>query len=180
MVKLIAKPAVTGLPMDKGRARLDAMVIDKAFAISPLAGCGDEVSDLLQQDFAMPFPGVGDAGDHDGISLRWFGRDTALLIGANPDPRLANVAAVVDQSDAWAGFILSGASVHDVLARLTPLDLRDGAFGIGQTARSLIGHMNASITRTGGDVFEILVFRSMAQTALHDLGEAMAVVAARG
>ena len=40
--------------------------------------------------------------------------------------------------------------------------------------------MNASITRIGEDTFMIAVFRSMAQTLVHDLRTALEAVAARG
>jgi len=40
--------------------------------------------------------------------------------------------------------------------------------------------MNMSLTRTGTETVEIMVFRSMAQTAVHELTQAMTGVAARG
>ena len=86
---------------------------------------------------------------------------------------------MTDQSDGWAVMRLEGAGARDVLARLCPLDLRAPVFKRGHTARSLLGHMNASITRVGVNAFEIMVFRSMANTAVHELNEAMKSVAAQ-
>jgi sarcosine oxidase subunit gamma len=40
--------------------------------------------------------------------------------------------------------------------------------------------MMASITRIGAQSFQIMVFRSMARTLVHDLKTAMEAVAARG
>ncbi len=67
-----------------------------------------------------------------------------------------------------------------VLTRLVPLDLRISGFKINHTARSLLGHLPVSITRTGAQAFEVMVMRSMAASLVHDLQEAMAGLAARG
>jgi sarcosine oxidase subunit gamma len=46
-------------------------------------------------------------------------------------------------------------------------------------ARSALNHMNAVILRTGDYSFEVMVFRSMARTAWHELESTAAMVAAR-
>jgi heterotetrameric sarcosine oxidase gamma subunit len=74
---------------------------------------------------------------------------------------------------------LKGAGAVDVLARLVPLDLREGHFKRGHTARSQVMHMQASVTRLASDEFMIMVFRSMAGTLVHDMKQAMAAVASR-
>ena len=76
-------------------------------------------------------------------------------------------------------FMSIAPGLEPVLARLTPIDLRDSAFPKGATARTVIGHMTGSITRTGADTYAIMVFRSMAKTAVHELERAMRGVAAR-
>ena len=93
---------------------------------------------------------------------------------------LAAEGAITDQSDAWAFMRLTGAGAEDVLARLVPVDLRLAVFMPGQTVRTELMHMMASITRSGDDSFDIMVMRSFAKTAVHDLHEAMKSVAARG
>ena len=75
---------------------------------------------------------------------------------------------------------LRGARAVDVLARLVPVDLRAAQFKRGHTVRTDLMHMTASITATGANTFLILVFRSMAQTLVHDLKTAMEGVASRG
>ncbi len=110
----------------------------------------------------------------------WFGRDLVLLIGPEPHGSLARHAAIVDQSDAWAVVRLQGAGAEAVLARLVPVDLRAAHFKRGHTLRSQLQHMNVSITRVAADAFQIMAFRSMAQTLVHDLKTAMEGVAARG
>ncbi len=109
----------------------------------------------------------------------WAGCGQALWIGTRaPDPKRAATAALTDQSDAWTVVRREGAGADDALARLTPLDLREGHFKRGHTARTLVGHMTAQITRTTKG-FEIMVFRSMAGTLVHELHVAMQSVAAR-
>ena len=110
----------------------------------------------------------------------WFGHREVLLMGPAPDPALAAHCAVVDVSDGWAVVHLEGDGVEDVLARLVPLNLSPTHFKQGHTARTLLGHMNASLTRLGPHSFEILVFRSMATTLVHDLKRAIHSVTARG
>ena len=69
---------------------------------------------------------------------------------------------------------LTGAGAEDVLARLVPVDLR----GMGAAARSSLGHMGVILMRHK-DGFELMVFRSMARTAWHEIEAAMKMQAAR-
>ena len=66
------------------------------------------------------------------------------------------------------------------MARLVPVDLRTQAFGVGATCRTLVGHMSSSITRIEKDRLLIMVFRSMAETLVAELKEAMEAVVDRG
>ena len=114
----------------------------------------------------------------DGPRIVWTGRGQAFLIGAEPPKGLEGAAALVDQSDGWAGLRLEGPAAADVLARLVPLDLR--AMAVGSCARSLLGHMALVLMRPEAEAFEMLVFRSMARTAVHEIDTAMRQLAARG
>ena len=128
----------------------------------------------------MAWPAPGRATGKSGARAIWFGREMVMLAGPEPDAALNAYAAMTLQSDAWACVTLTGANVEDVLARLVPLDLSSDIFKRGYTARTLIQHMNGSITRIGADTFLLMVFRSMAGTLLHDMERAMESVAARG
>ncbi len=145
------------------------------WSIAPFPGREAALEDLLDAGFPAPNRCVG----KEGARLIWSGRAQALWLGATaPAQGLAQQAALVDQSDAWYVLRLEGDRVEDVLARLCPLDLAPALFKPGHTARSLVGHMSAQITRlrTG---FEVMVYRSMAQTAVHEVIQAMRSVAAR-
>ncbi|MHC0054900.1 sarcosine oxidase subunit gamma [Actibacterium sp. D379-3] len=181
MARLIARPAVAGgLPLELGATRLTAPEVGAITVIAPYAGAGAALSRALTAAHGLTFPAPNRVVAHAGARLVWSGRGQALLLGPSPGPGLAAHAALVDQSDGWAVFGLGGAGARAVLARLTPLDLRADVFGPGQTARTQLGHMAAAITRRGDDGYEIMVFRSMARTALEDLEQAMKSVAARG
>lgn len=177
MVELVERSACHGLlPVRHGTVTLDEV---DAGPIASLTPFGD-ASDVLQARHGLEWPKPGQSSVDGDLRCIWFGRDDVLLMGAAPDEALHSVAAVVDQSDAWACVELSGANAVDVLARVVPLDLRDAAFPIDATARCQIVHMSASITKVRPDCFRILVFRSMAGTLVHDLAQGMVSVATRG
>jgi sarcosine oxidase gamma subunit len=111
-------------------------------------------------------------------SVHRGGRDQAFLIGGDC-PDLGDSAAITDQSDAWARFSLAGAAAVETLARYVPIDLRLSALPIGASVRSQLYHVPLCLMRLAEDAFEILVFRSMAQTAWHELETAMRIIAAR-
>ncbi|MDT8329047.1 MAG: sarcosine oxidase subunit gamma [Roseovarius sp.] len=128
--------------------------------------------------YAAGAPGVGRTSGKRSARALWFGQRVILLIGPAPDAGLAEFTAPSDQTDGWAALHFGGAGAQDVLARMTPLDLRLIAFKRGHTARSDCAHMPASITRLGDAAFQIMVFRSMAATLVHELKTAMARVVA--
>ena len=112
------------------------------------------------------------------MRIVWTGREQAFLIGAEP-PELSG-AAVTDQTDGWAVLGVRGTGAVDALARLVPMDLRLTTFPVGRALRTQVNHMNAVILRVGDYAFEIMVFRSMARTAWHEIEAAMQMLAARG
>ena len=107
--------------------------------------------------------------------LCWTGPDQAFLLG-RPAPDLSGSAAVTDQSGGWAALRLTGPLAAAALMRLVPLDLR--RFGAGQAARAPLGHMQMVLIGQE-DGFLVLVFRSMARTAWHELEAALKMLAAR-
>ncbi|WP_102108265.1 sarcosine oxidase subunit gamma [Oceaniglobus roseus] len=138
--------------------------------VMPLKGQGAAVSEAMEQALGTGFPQPGRTARNGETWAIWAGREQALVLGAVP---ALDGAAVTDQSDAWAMFDLSGPNVDRVLARICPVDLRPRVFPEGATARTLLGHMSASITRIAPETLRILVFRSMARTAHHELARAM-------
>ena len=168
MAKLNAKNPADGLlPLTEGEMTLAEVEVREIWSVAPYPGASAGI------------PSPNRSSGKEGARMIWAGRDQALWIGTRaPDPKLAETAALTDQSNAWTVVRLEGQGSGDALARLTPLDLRDSQLKRGHTARTLVGHMTAQITRTTKG-FEIMVFRSMAGTLVHELHVAMQSVAAR-
>lgn len=172
MADLIALTPCAGLlPMALGGVEVVEVLPACLIAVAPFAGQQEAVSAQLEAQIGA---GLAAPNRRSG-GVTWFGHGTWMIAG---DVALAG-AAVTDQSDAWAVVQVSGARTEDVLARLVPVDLRAPVFETHQVAKTMLGHMAVTIIRTGADSFEIMVMRSMAQTLVHDLDEAMRAVALR-
>jgi sarcosine oxidase subunit gamma len=174
---LIAKSPLAGQgPVTLAGITLSERLIDRMTAVAPLKGGKTALAKALKSlGLAFPDPNrwlaKGDA------QIVWTGRDQAFLIDA--DPAGLTGAALTDQSDGWAGITLHGAEAADMLMRLYPLDLRAAVFAPGHAARSPLGHMSSVLIRVSDDRFDLLVFRSMAAFAWHEVEEAMKKHAAR-
>ena len=176
MPELIAKSALEGRSLTLGTVTLAEVDVGPITSIAVFPGGGKAVAKGLRTlGLAMPEPNA--FAEKKGARIVWTGREQAFLMGAEP-PALEG-AALTDQSDGWAVLGLSGAGAVDVLARLVPVDLRLAAFPVGQVLRTQLNHMNVVILRIGDHAFEVLVFRSMARTAWHELETTMHMVAAR-
>ncbi|MFD1508941.1 sarcosine oxidase subunit gamma [Lacimonas salitolerans] len=181
MAELLATTPCAGLlPITVGSVTAEEAAAGPMTALAPFKGQTGGLADALQAAHGLGWPAPGQRMVQGAARIMWFGHSHALLTGAAPDPALAAHAALTDQSDAWAVVRLHGAGARDVLARLTPLDLRDAVFPAGTCARSDLAHMQGAVLRTGDQAWQVMVFRSMAATLVHDLEIAMRAVAARG
>ncbi len=177
MARLIANGALGDrVPPTIGRVRIEEIDLGTVTLVAPFRGQEAAVAAALASGF--PGPGQVTRGP-DGSRAIWAGPGRALVCGAAVTG-LEGMAALVDQSDGSICLRVTGPGVEDMLARLVPLDLRVAGFAPGQTARTLVNHMSASVTRVGPDAFEIMVMRSMAVTLLAEVTEAARMVAARG
>ncbi len=176
MPELIAKSALDGKSLTLGGVTLAEATVGPIHSVAVFPGGAKSTAKGLKSlGLAMPAP--NSFVEKDGVRLVWTGRDQAFLVGVMP-PDLDG-AAITDQSDGWTVLSLAGGAAVDVLARLVPLDLRPAAFPVGQVRRSQVNHMNAVILRTAEAAFEIMVFRSMARTAWHEMESTLQMVAAR-
>ena len=176
MAELAAAAAAggLGLPRTVGEATLSALPEVSRHSVAPFRGREAAAEAALG---ARLEPGLASALP--GGRIVFAGLGQWLVEGVEPGPALAEVAAVTDQSDAWCGLGLAGAAAVAVLARLVPLDLDPAAFPEGAAARTLLRHVPLLLVRTGAG-FDLLVPRSYAETAVGEIAEAMARVAARG
>lgn len=178
MPSLIEKTACNGLlPVAAGGVSLSELPPARITSVAPLAGKDRAVATALKA-LGLGWPAPGRSVTKGAAGCLWTGRGQAFLIGADPDG-LSAIAALTDQSDGWARMRLSGPGAEAVLARLVPLDLRVAAFPVGAVARTGLNHMMTVLSRAEAESFDILVFRSMAASAVHEVQQAMAAVAAR-
>jgi sarcosine oxidase subunit gamma len=174
---LIATPALQGLtPITHGTLTLAEATPARLTSVAPFRGQAEAVGRALDP-LGLRFPAANAVIEGAGGRIVWTGPGQAFLLDADPAP-LAGLAALTDQSDGWVGLRLSGAGCEEALARLIPLDLRPQVFGPGAAARAPLGHMLSVVMRRAEGI-EILVFRSMARTAVHEITVAMAALAAR-
>lgn len=163
MVNLIAKSPLWGqAPVVSAGVTLAVVDLGRVTSVAPFGAT---------QGFPAPHCVLTD-----GVArLVWTGRGQAFLINGPPEA-WAGKAALTDQSDAWACLSITGAGAVDVLARLVPIDLR--GMVVGACARSSLGHMTAIFIAVAGG-YEVMVFRSMAQTAWNELETVVRMRAAR-
>ncbi|MEM0937830.1 MAG: sarcosine oxidase subunit gamma [Pseudomonadota bacterium] len=174
MPDLIADPPLAAAEVTHGAAHLRALPWTALTLLAPYPEQAAAMGAALGQ--ALPAPGTSLSTP--GGAIRWMGREQALFIGRPPNG-LAAFGAVTDVSDVYARLSLGGrAAAAEVLARLVPMDLRPRQFAEGRTARTLLGHMAVHLTAME-DAVEILVMRSFARSAFHEIEEAMRSVAGR-
>jgi sarcosine oxidase subunit gamma len=178
VVKLISKaPCADLLPRTIGAITMTEVVLERLVSVSPFAGQSKWASAALKDQIGLGLSAPGRAITNRRARVIWAGQRTWLVAA---EVKLDGLAAVTDQSDAWASLRIEGAGVEDVLARLVPIDLRATIFKSGHTARTMLAHMNVTITRVGAQAFEVMAMRSMAGTLVHDLQAAAEQVSARG
>ncbi len=161
------------LPVTTGGATLAALPETPRLSVAPYRGRTQAVASALGAPLS-----VGTATPLPGGRLVFAGLGLWLLEGIDARARLAGLAAVTDQSDAWCGLALDGPGATDTLARLVPLDLAPAACPEGTAARSLLRHVPLLLVRTATG-FDLLVPRSYATTAVAEITEAMARLDAR-
>ena len=103
MAELVAKSPCDGLlPLTLGRVTASEADLGTLTMVLPYRGRQKALSQALQAAHGMAFPAPNRATGKVGARALWFGREGALLAGPDPDPALAEHAALSDQSDAWA------------------------------------------------------------------------------
>ncbi len=180
MADLIAQNPTKGrLPTTIGALRLAEMRLTQITGLSPHAGEVAQTSTALRNAHGLDLPAPNRMAFDGDTTILWTGRNRWLLIGPPPDHSLRAHAALSDQSDAWVGITLTGPAGPDVLARLTPLDLRAPNFAPGMALRSELFHMQTVFARPAPDQIIVMTFRSMAGTLIHDLTTAARAIHAR-
>jgi sarcosine oxidase subunit gamma len=178
---LIAKPALGQESLSRAGCTLAEAGPAPVTSIAPFPGQERAVDQALQP-LGLAFPAPNAVSRSGAARLVWTGLGQAFLIGLPAPAALAGHAALTDQTDGWARLCLTGPAAAEALMRLVPLDLGARAFPAGRVARTGLNHMNLILLRDARDTrdsFELMVFRSMARTAWHEIAEALARIEAR-
>ena len=148
-------------------------------AIAPFAGQRAAVAEVLAARIGAGLPEPGRAEG----PVVWAGIGQWLVEGREAGEVadwLGGLAAVTDQSDAWAGLRLAGDAARGgagAAGAARPATRR--AFPPGSAARSLLRHVPLLLIARDEGGFELLVPRSYARTAVADLARAMRFGAGR-
>ena len=179
MVDLIAMKAVEKcFPLKIGTVSVKE-VQTSLFTVGVHKKIPKKLANTMKSVTGLDWPSVRQFKSKGSISVMWFDHTHVAIMGITPTPTLEGIAAVTNVSDAWYIVDLDGIDVRKVLSRVTPIDMRENQFQIGMTERADLMHMQASISCTAEHRFRIMVFRSMAQTFVHEILVAMESVAAR-
>ena len=179
MVDLYKTPAAaSALPLEIGTVYAEE-VETSLFLVAPFDKKSRQAAAVLYAEMGMQWPETHKLRRTGASYAFWFDHAHIALMGIQPPVKILQYAAVTDISDGWCVVDISGPNVRDVLVRVTPLDMRVKSFKMGMTQRSMLMHMQASISCFGKSKFRLMVFRSMARTLVHDLVIAMESVAAR-
>jgi methylglutamate dehydrogenase subunit D len=96
---------------------------------------GEDGANLGADSLAFVWAGPG----------RWLAKTStksAAALETTLRNELSGVASIINQTDGRCVFRLSGPSLREVLAKGVPLDLDPRAFGPGDTALTLVGHIS--------------------------------------
>ena len=109
--------------------------------------------------------------DGEKATLCWLGPDEFLLLCAEDERETLQAAleaalagwhaAIVDVSDAYAGFAITGPKAAELLAKGCAIDLHPSAFGQGQVVRTLLAKADITLLRDAAG-FRLYVLRSFA------------------
>ena len=180
---LHAASAIVGLPFAAGRAQLLAAQPAAIVSVAPFKGQFEAASAIVKTRIGVGLSVAGRYADGDEGRVLWAGLGQWFVAGnhglaAELVGLLTGKAAVSDQSDGWCLLALIGEGSRDVMARLCPLDVSVEAFPEGSVARTEFAQMMALVTAIPGG-FGVMVMRSFVASALRDLRDAMASVAAQ-
>ena len=169
----------------RARAELGELTIATAWNIQGKPDRAPFV-DEVRRTFAIDLPlGANKTSRNDSMTALWLGPESWLLVAGNtPIPVTFSTArdtlnaaggALFDVSASRVAYHVSGADASALLSRRCPLDFHPGAFAVQACAQSLLGHIGALYYRRSADAFVVMVARSFARVAWHDLCVSAAV-----
>jgi methylglutamate dehydrogenase subunit D len=188
--KLISQASFAGLTSAPGSDRGVIVSARDALAVTSLLirkGQACAFAERVRARFGVELPSGACRVAHDDIAFLHTGPQAWLVtrevggdgFAALVSDALGDVAAVADQSSAYAILRMTGPSVRSTLAKLLPIDLYEHEFEINKVASTTASHVGATLWRLedavdGAPVFEIAVYRSFAASFWHSLASSAA------
>ena len=99
--------------------------------------------------------------------VHWAGADQYYIYNVpytEVKSKLEGLASVSDQSHGRVMLRIAGPKCQALLAKGTPVDLHPSEFPVGKSALTQMANVNVHLTRTGGDVFTLSVFRGFSES----------------
>ncbi len=178
MPELIAKTALHGREaLTLAGTTLSELDLGPVTSVAPFPGQDKAVAKALKP-LGVSFPEPNRFVTKGAARLVWTSRQQAFLIGVDA-PEFGASAAVTDQSGGWAALSLKGPGAGQALQRYVAMDLSVAAFPVGMAARTALYHMQSVIMRVSDEEIQVMVFRSMARTAWHEIEIALRALHAR-
>ncbi|CUH80021.1 sarcosine oxidase subunit gamma [Tropicibacter naphthalenivorans] len=124
-------------------------------------------------------PGQRGANTNGDYGLLWMSPDELLILlpYAEADAAVATLDTAlagthflaVNVSDARAQFILKGAAVREVIAKIAPVDLSPAAFAPGEVRRTRFAQVAAGFWLADAETAHVFCFRSVAEYMFNTL-----------
>ena len=140
-----------------------------------------DMSTAFKTAVGLDLPATRRVASHGERHVLWMAPDEVLLLCPDADAAEATRALesalsgqhalVVDMSDARAEFVVTGQSVREVLAKLTPADMAAEAFVPGDIRRTRVAQSPAAIWLVSDTEARVFCFRSVAQYMFDVLSE---------
>ena len=135
-------------------------------------GQSAELSARVKALFAVEMPMTPRHAATGQVHFIWAGPGRWLAAAPNLSPRtfegdlrqaFSGLASVTGQSDGRSIIRISGAKAREALAKGVPLDLDPHVFGPGDTAVTLVAHINVHLWQSdAAPTYDFAVFRSFA------------------
>lgn len=120
----------------------------------------------------LNLPDVRECTSADGMAVSWMSPDELLVmcpyaraetLAAEMTDALKNVHSLVaNVSDARASFVLTGAMMREVLAKIAPVDLSPDVFTPGMFRRTRFAQVAAAFWLKDNETAQVVCFRSVA------------------
>lgn len=171
-------------PIKSPNISIDVRENQTLASIAAARGKAANVAAIFAADYGVELPATPACVSDRDVSVMWAGPDQWIVIADRAGgydlerelkPKLAGIAAVVDQSDARVIVRIAGPRARTILAKGLPIDLHPRAFKTNDVAITHASHIGVIVWQVDdAPTFDIAMFRSFADSFTHWLRDASA------